>query len=373
MTTAATSPRTGPHTGQDTVPIITVGRYGFLDVLRGVALCGILFVNLRDLLYRWTENADLHHPVLRFYDVVIQGRFVPIFAFLFGVSAWLLYSSTQRRMPVRSARWLMVRRFATLLPIGLLNLFLLYSGDILTMYAVIALVLVVPALFLPRGPVLALGIVGTLVAYWMWGNSPLIAATLMVTGFGAAQFGLPQWLESTRRRDVVTAAVVFAASAVAGVVLSILQNSMVNADVLPDPDVLDRVGGFAGLFTAVAVVTGLSLLWRACGSRDTVVSAPFSVLGRTALTNYLAASAVVQILLHVVPDTQLTNLWWLPVATVGILVVQVLASAVWLRFFRYGPVEWVWRCATRWELVPARKQAGPARQESPVRSFSPRA
>ncbi|MDN5682453.1 heparan-alpha-glucosaminide N-acetyltransferase domain-containing protein [Corynebacterium glyciniphilum] len=128
MTTAATSPRTGPHAGQDTGPTVTVGRYGFLDVLRGVALCGILFVNLRDLLYRWTENADLHHPVLRFYDVVIQGRFVPIFAFLFGVSAWLLYSSTQRRMPVRAARWLMVRRFATLLPIGLLNLFLLYSG-----------------------------------------------------------------------------------------------------------------------------------------------------------------------------------------------------------------------------------------------------
>ncbi|AHW65103.1 Putative membrane protein [Corynebacterium glyciniphilum AJ 3170] len=355
MTTAATVTWSGLRTGQNVGPAPTIGRYGFLDVLRGVALCGILFVNLRDLLYRWTENADLHHPVLRFYGVVIQGRFVPIFAFLFGVSAWLLYSSTQRRMPVRSARWLMVRRFATLLPIGLLNLFLLYSGDILTMYAVIALVLVVPALFLPRGPVLVLGIVGTLVAYWMWGNSPLIAATLMVAGFGAAQFGLPQWLESTRRRDAVIAAVVVAASAAAGVGLTILQNSMMNAGALPAPDVLDRVGGFAGLFTAVAIVTGLSLLWRACGGRGTVTSAPFSILGRTALTNYLAASAVVQILLHVFPDTQLTNLWWLPVATVGILIVQILASAVWLRYFRYGPVEWAWRCATRWEIVPIRK------------------
>ncbi|MEJ6550749.1 DUF418 domain-containing protein [Corynebacterium sp. USCH3] len=368
MTTAVTATRSGSEPTPHPVPVHAAGRYGYLDVLRGVALCGILFVNLRDLLYRWTENADLHHPVLRFYDVVIQGRFVPIFAFLFGVSAWLLYSSTQRRMPVRSARWLMVRRFATLLPIGLLNLFLLYSGDILTMYAVIALVLIVPALFLPRGPVLALGVVGTLVAYWMWGNSPLIAATLMVAGFGAAQFRLPQWLESTRRRDAVTAAAVFVAAAAASAVLSVLQYTMTDADTLPDPDVLDRLGGFAGLFTAVAVVTGLSLVWRACGTRGPLVSAPFSVLGRTALTNYLAASATVQVLLHVFPETQLTNLWWLPAATVGILVVQILASAAWLRFFRYGPVEWVWRCATRWELVGLRNA-----QDRPVRSFSPRA
>jgi uncharacterized protein len=347
-----TRPAAGDRPGP--APAARPVRYGYLDVLRGVALCGILFVNLRDLLYRWTEAVGSHHPVFRFYDVAVQGRFVPVFAFLFGVSAWLLYSSSQSRMPVRSARWLMARRFATLLPVGLVNLALLYSGDVLTMYSVIALVLIMPAMFLPRGPVLALGVVGTLVAYWMWGNSPLIAATLIVAGFGAAQFGLPQWLESRRRRDVIVAAVVFVLSAGAGVVLSLMQNAILDTDALSDPDVLDRVGGFAGLCTAVALTTGLSLLYRARGGQGTVLSAPFSLLGRTALTNYLAASAVAQVLLHLFPDTQLTTLWWLPAATVAILVVQVVASAVWLRFFRYGPVEWVWRCATRWQRVPLR-------------------
>jgi uncharacterized protein len=368
VTTPDTVTRSATGARPDPACAVRAVRYGFLDVLRGVALCGILFVNLRDLLYRWTENADLHHPVLRFYDVAVQGRFVPVFAFLFGVSAWLLYSSSQGRMPVRSARRVMVRRFATLLPIGLLNLVLLYSGDVLTMYSVIALVLIVPAMFLPRGPVLAVGVVGTLVAYWMWGNSPLIAATLIVAGFGAAQFGLPQWLESRRRRDVVAATVIFVVSAVAGVALSLMQNAVLNAGGLPDPDVLDRVAGFAGLFTAVALTTGLSLLWRARGGRGTVVSAPFSLLGRTALTNYLVASAAAQLLLHLFPDTRLTNLWWLPAATVTVLAVQVVASAVWLRFFRYGPVEWVWRCATRWQWVPVRNARG-----VPQRSLSPRA
>ena len=176
MTTpdTVTRPAAGDRPGP--APAARPVRYGYLDVLRGVALCGILFVNLRDLLYRWTEAVGPHHPVFRFYDVAVQGRFVPVFAFLFGVSAWLLYSSSQSRMPVRSARWLMARRFATLLPVGLVNLALLYSGDVLTMYSVIALVLIMPAMFLPRGPVLALGVVGTLVAYWRWGNSPRIAA-----------------------------------------------------------------------------------------------------------------------------------------------------------------------------------------------------
>lgn len=358
MTTPDTAHRSGPavHPGSAS-PSLPV-RYGFLDALRGFALCGILFVNLRDLLYPWTENADPHQFVDQAYDLAVQGRFVPIFAFLFGVSAWLLYSSSQRRMPVNSARWLMVRRFAVLMPVGLLNLFLLYSGDILTLYSLSALVLLVPAMFLPRGPVLVLGAVGTVVAYWLWGSTPVIGATLMVAGFGAAQYGLPQWLESTRRRDVVLTAVIAGVSAVAGVAFSVLQYSVENVDGLPDPDVVDRVSGFAGLFTAVAIVTVLSLLWRAGGGRGTVVSAPFSLLGRTALTNYLGASAAVQVLLHLFPDTQMTDTSWLPVMTLAILAVQVLVTAVWLRFFRYGPVEWAWRCATRWERVPLRNAPG---------------
>jgi hypothetical protein len=95
----------------------------------------------------------------------------------------------------------MVRRFACLLPVGLLNLLFLFDGDILTMYSVFALVLLVPAMFLPRGLLLTVGLASTVAAYWVFGNSPMIAATLMVTGFAAAQFGLPAWLESQSGQD----------------------------------------------------------------------------------------------------------------------------------------------------------------------------
>ncbi|WP_263399834.1 DUF418 domain-containing protein [Saccharopolyspora pogona] len=30
---------------------------------------------------------------------------------------------------------------------------------------------------------------------------------------------------------------------------------------------------------------------------------------------------------------------------------------MWLARFRYGPLEWVWRCATWWSIVPLRRAA----------------
>lgn len=353
--TSVPAPGTAGTAG--TAPAGAPVRYGFLDALRGVALCGILFVNLRDLLSDRIE--DLDHPVQRIYDLGVQGRFVPVFAFLFGVSAWLLYSSSLRRLPVRGARLLMVRRFVFLLPVGLLNLLVLYRGDILTMYSVFALVLLVPALFLPRGPVLGAGIVATVVAYQLYGNSPLIAASLMLTGFGAAQFGLPARLESGTARTRAVTAVVFAASAAAAVGLTVTQAGVLLSGEVADTPSYDRTDGVAGLTVAVALVTGLSLVWGTRAGRG-VLDRVFTPLGRTALTNYLGASALVQVGLLLVPG-QLDNLWLLPVITVAVLLVQRWCSMLWLRWFRYGPVEWVWRTATRWEKVPMRRTVPQAR------------
>ncbi|WP_297009240.1 DUF418 domain-containing protein [uncultured Corynebacterium sp.] len=331
------------------VPVSPPVRYRFLDALRGVALCGILFVNLRDLLDPWIT--DFTHPVLRFYDIGVQGRFVPVFVFLFGVSAWLLYNATRRRMPAAGARVLMARRFACLLPIGLLNMVALYSGDILTQYSVTALLLLVPATFLPRGPVLAVGLVGTVAAYWMFGNSPLTAVALMITGFAAAQYGLPAWLESVTARARGLATSIFALSAAAGTALAVRQADLLVSGRAADTPSYERVAGFAGVLLAVAFVTGLSLAWRSGGGRA-VLDRIFTPLGRTALTNYLAASALVQIPLHALGQWTLPSLWLLPVITVGILALQWVCSVLWLRVFHYGPVEWAWRCATRWERVP---------------------
>ncbi|WP_225726181.1 MULTISPECIES: DUF418 domain-containing protein [unclassified Nocardia] len=50
--------------------------------------------------------------------------------------------------------------------------------------------------------------------------------------------------------------------------------------------------------------------------------------------------------------------WNYPAVTFGCTEAFVVAQAVfyawWLRRFRYGPCEWLWRCATWLTLVPMR-------------------
>jgi uncharacterized protein len=36
----------------------------------------------------------------------------------------------------------------------------------------------------------------------------------------------------------------------------------------------------------------------------------------------------------------------------------MIFSMVWLRFFRFGPLEWLWRSLTYWEWQPMRKGDG---------------
>ncbi|UCG32803.1 MAG: DUF418 domain-containing protein [Phycisphaerales bacterium] len=110
----------------------------------------------------------------------------------------------------------------------------------------------------------------------------------------------------------------------------------------------------AALSLASCYASGLALLVRRpLGHR---VLAPLAAVGRTALTNYLVQSVICSTLMcsygmglygHVRP----------PVAvglTVLIFVVQVWFSNWWLRWFRFGPAEWVWRSATYRRLQPMR-------------------
>jgi len=39
-----------------------------------------------------------------------------------------------------------------------------------------------------------------------------------------------------------------------------------------------------------------------------------------------------------------------------IYMLQVLFAKVWLKYFSFGPLEWIWRCLTYGKLFPLRKQ-----------------
>jgi uncharacterized protein len=80
-------------------------------------------------------------------------------------------------------------------------------------------------------------------------------------------------------------------------------------------------------------------------------------LGKMTLTNYLLVSTFLITLLYGIGFGMLGKLpmhtIWLYAA--GWLMVEILFSTYWLRKFRYGPVEWIWRRLTYRKRIPLRR------------------
>ena len=48
---------------------------------------------------------------------------------------------------------------------------------------------------------------------------------------------------------------------------------------------------------------------------------------------------------------------------ISVFILQVIFSTIWLKYFNYGPVEWLWRSATYKKWQPFRKQSGNSSRE----------
>ena len=111
----------------------------------------------------------------------------------------------------------------------------------------------------------------------------------------------------------------------------------------------------AGLGTALVYVAGFLLLLRT--PLGSVLSRVFEPLGRMALTHYVSATLLVLLADQLLALDE-SRKWGVMFAlAAGIAVVQWVFSRLWLRRFRYGPLEWCWRCVTWWRYVPNRRVA----------------
>jgi uncharacterized membrane protein YeiB len=83
--------------------------------------------------------------------------------------------------------------------------------------------------------------------------------------------------------------------------------------------------------------------------------------GRMALTNYLCQSLLQSIFFY----GYFMGHWGMPRAwqilfVVSVFSLQVAFSHWWLSKFLYGPMEWLWRAATYWQLPAMRRTVPPA-------------
>ena len=86
-----------------------------------------------------------------------------------------------------------------------------------------------------------------------------------------------------------------------------------------------------------------------------------AAVGRMALSSYVSHSIICAIVFYgfgfgLYAQLQRYQLYYVVAA---IWIFQLIVSPIWLRYYRFGPMEWVWRSLTYWQKQPMRRRARP--------------
>jgi uncharacterized protein len=147
-------PAPGPDSAPNPIPghaepVSATERIATLDVLRGLAILGILVMNIQvfampmaaysnPLAYGSLEG--LNRLVWDLSYLFANLKFVSLFSMLFGAGIVLMLDRAEAKGELRPG-WLHVRRMMWLLLFGLIHAYLLWAGDILVPYATVALLI----------------------------------------------------------------------------------------------------------------------------------------------------------------------------------------------------------------------------------------
>ena len=134
-------------------PATSVERYRAIDIIRGLALFGVLIVNilsgfrvplLEHIQQPYADSGRIGHLVELLVAGVLEFKAITIFSFLFGVGIAIQHErAASHKCSIRS---FLARRLAWLFVLGVFHLFVIWNGDILALYAVCGLLLLLPLL-----------------------------------------------------------------------------------------------------------------------------------------------------------------------------------------------------------------------------------
>lgn len=394
-------------------------RIPSIDVLRGVALMGILVMNIQSFSmpmaaymnpHAYGDLSGIHYAIWLVGRLLFDGKFIAIFSMLFGAGVAM---AAERKGNAPGAGRIYARRYVFLLVLGLLHAYLLWYGDVLTYYAVCAFVLYP----LRRAPVRKLLLLA-LVAYGA-ASAVLAAGAWAARGWPSAQaeatrvifapqphellgeletmrggfwgiladrfplvlelhfFVFPIFLLPTLlgfmllgmalyRSGVIQAqwsgaryALLIAIALGIGVPIVHAGNLYLDATGWA-PAAIKFTGAQPNHWAAPVVALGwigAVMLWCQNGGAPGIRHA-VACLGRMALTNYIA-----QTLICVFVFYGFGLGWFGHVERAGQLLfvvcvwgLQLAWSPIWLRHFRYGPLEWLWRSFTYGRIQPMRRK-----------------
>lgn len=400
-------------------PVSASERIEVIDALRGFALAGVLFANLFAfsgfIMISQEQQAALpggaaNGIVALLANVFVNRKFITIFSLLFGLGFGIQLARARARgenvVPTYA------RRLFVLLAIGLVHKFVLWGGDILTLYAIFGFALLLVRDWSDRRLLLAGAIIAvaalsvdvlvkivtnTPVVEWQEGWDTAMASAmaggsyvevfrlnaefeiyrhihdgipylsflgLFLIGYWTARKRLLHDVAAHRRvlRRVFGWGLAIGLLATVGAMAALALSGVLGADGPPAavPWWMPLAAGawtlsFLGL--AAAYASGFALLFQRPRWRRLLNV--FSPVGRMALTNYLLQTVIALWLFY----GYMPGPGWSgevgPVGLVPILIVvfgaQIAFSTWWLRHYRFGPMEWLWRSLTYGRIQPMRR------------------
>ncbi|MDX8367937.1 DUF418 domain-containing protein [Cytobacillus sp. IB215665] len=329
-------------------------RIDALDYIRGFALLGIILVNILTLL-----DIDIPDPntidasYQRFLYLFVEGRFYSIFSFLFGVGFYIFI--TRANAKGKKGYVLFLRRLVALLAVGVLHS-IFQPGEALKYYAICGFI-VLPFYKLNKHVNLYLSIM-LIIVFGVMGEKLLLTLPLILLGLACGQFKVFENLSQKTKKILAFTLVMFALSGIGlfAQYQKIPEIPFQNMIVTSEDGSMDKASYFLKTGVTVGAIlsafyVGLLLLLLQTKIVQTLLF-PLKYYGRMALTNYLGQTAFIFLAGNLFNFT--ANLTYIQtlLLCLTIYVIQIIFSVAWLRLFKMGPLEWVWRVFTYWKLTP---------------------
>lgn len=400
----------------DKLPANKSERIDMLDIFRGFAVFGIFVVNIEimnctffnqgEFSGQWTSTLD--QVSVRILQLFFYSKFFPIFSFLFGLG--ISMQALKKKEENKDSSFFF-RRMIGLFIIGTLHIVLLWSGDVLHLYALLGLLTVV---------------------LLKWTNRMLLLSSLALLLFPfydqvaehiftAIGFNPGSFMEGYTSQEVTH--IIRNGSYLAGMKLRAMEylsnipvlfvflapvalsmfllglyfgkkklvysiDSLVDKLKKPAISIAIITNAYRILFLFILpnleiytneslrpiffklmflsdIAMGLFYLWMLAWiirfPKWKMVLSPLKYVGRMALTNYIMHSFIGLILFtsigfQLYETISPTGTLLIAIAVFGL---QIGFSKIWLNHFYYGPLEWIWRCFSYQRLLPIKKSTVP--------------
>jgi len=400
----------------EVLPAKGSNRVEVIDALRGFAILGILlanimsysgfkFIPLDEIKQLPSFNTDL--IIYKLNAIFIDTKFYTIFSLLFGIGFYFQFNKNRENQ--NSFMKVYYRRLFFLMIFGLIHMFF-WSGDILFIYGITALVFVqfrnlkaknlliisaisfVTPLFidvvmlqvnpgymvpstklalktyydLPPTEIKQIFTSGSFTDMmnlnfhnikWRWFDLLPSGRFFKIFAF----FILGFYLMSTEY--FLTKAFskkLLSVYLIAGLSLTFLAKFVVRGSMGHFPsnwnDILYKLlFSFGQVNLAFAYISILTMAYSSDLGKKLMIGLKY--VGRMSFSSYLSHTIIGIILFYPYAFSLFNkySLWQIEIMAVGIYILQVFFAKIWLKYFSFGPLEWLWRCLTYGKLFPIRK------------------